>query len=227
MSLAVSCIIPTYEMGHYVADAICSVLAQTRPAAEIIVVDDGSSDDTAEVLAQFGTEIRVLSQPNRGVSVARNTGLAAASGDLIAFLDADDVLLPDRFARQIPLFEETRALMFCDAATEYFFSPEMTPADLAADHRYDHSFWKTPVAGHISTWLMRRALMELVGPFEPGCAFSEDTDWMLRCEESGVERARQDITVSQRRLHATNTTRQDRRAQAAGLLNAIHRKRSR
>src|SRR6185437_11144924 len=90
----VSVVIPTYNSGPLVTEAVESVLAQTLPAAEVLVVDDGSTDDTPERLAAYGERIRYLPQANQGVAAARNRGIREATGDLIAFLDADDVWHP-------------------------------------------------------------------------------------------------------------------------------------
>ena len=91
---SISVIIPTYNRAGLVVEAINSVLAQTRPADEIIVVDDGSTDDTDAVLSQFERSVSVVRQPNGGLSAARNRGLAAATGDIVLFLDSDDLLMP-------------------------------------------------------------------------------------------------------------------------------------
>lgn len=95
-SPAFSVVIPNYNNGATLARAIDSVLAQRYPAHEIIVVDDGSSDDSRTVAARYGERVRYVYQPNAGVSAARNRGAALATGDWLAFLDADDVFLPNR-----------------------------------------------------------------------------------------------------------------------------------
>ena len=98
--MRISVIIPTYNSGPWVVEAVASVLAQTLPALEIIVVDDGSTDDTAARLSEFGAAIRYVRKDNGGVSSARNRGIAEASGDGIAFLDADDVWHPQKLELQ-------------------------------------------------------------------------------------------------------------------------------
>src|SRR5436305_5180727 len=97
----VSVVIPTYNCGGLVAEAVGSVLAQSRLPAEIIVVDDGSRDDTRERLAPFGDRIRYVCQANQGVSAARNLGVQHARGEVIAFLDADDIWHPRRLELQL------------------------------------------------------------------------------------------------------------------------------
>ena len=99
----VSVILPVYNREQSVARAIRSVLGQTQPPFEVIVVDDGSTDGTRAVLDSFGSQVTVISQPHAGAYVARNRGLRHASGELIAFIDSDDVWLPDRLASQMPL----------------------------------------------------------------------------------------------------------------------------
>jgi glycosyltransferase involved in cell wall biosynthesis len=102
----VSVVIPTYNYGHFLAEAIQSVLEQTFRDFEIIVVDDGSTDNTREVIEQFGDSVRYIHQNNQGVAVARNNGIKAARGQYIAFLDADDLWLPQKLQLQTALFEE-------------------------------------------------------------------------------------------------------------------------
>ncbi len=97
----ISVVIPTFNRAGLVPLAIRSVLAQTHPATEIIVVDDGSADRTPEVLAEFGPQIRAIRQENGGLSAARNTGIKAARTEWVAFLDDDDEYAPDRLARAV------------------------------------------------------------------------------------------------------------------------------
>lgn len=107
--LTVSVVIPTYNRRERLAQALASVLQQTRPVDEIVVVDDGSTDDTREMLDEFVRQhsemsVLVIHQENRGPSAARNAGMYAASGDLIAFLDDDDIWLPEKTKRQLSVF---------------------------------------------------------------------------------------------------------------------------
>lgn len=223
----VSLIVPTFQMADCVGDAIESALAQSVGYAQIIVVDDGSTDGTQDVLRGFGEKIRFLRQENRGVSVARNTGLEIATGEFVAFLDADDLLLPDCLAAQLGLFADHPETEFCDAFASYFWCPRMTAKERAADHRLSHDFWRQSFPGHISTWLIRREVMARVGPFEAGVAYSEDTDWRLRARTAGVTARRLDREVSRRRLHKSNATNRDRTGNVRGLMQAIRKNRAR
>jgi len=101
----VSIIIPTYNYAHFITEAIQSVLSQTFQDFEVIVVDDGSTDNTREVLAQFGNKIRYIYQENRGLSAARNTGILNSSGQYLCFLDSDDSLLPEKLELQVKLLD--------------------------------------------------------------------------------------------------------------------------
>ena len=112
MSITVSAVIPAYNAGKYVGRAIESVLAQTHKADEIIVVNDGSSDDTAEVVERFGGAVRFIRQENAGASVARNTGIEAATSEWIAFLDADDEWLPNKLKLQTEHLERNPKLVW-------------------------------------------------------------------------------------------------------------------
>ena len=102
----VSVVIPTHNFGHFVAEAIGSVLNQTVAIAEIIVVDDGSTDDTHEVVGRFGQKVRYIVQANAGVCAARNRGVSLSRGSHIAFLDADDTWEPTKIEKQLVKFSE-------------------------------------------------------------------------------------------------------------------------
>lgn len=112
MSVAVSVIIPTYNRATLVKEAVESVLRQTYRDVELIVVDDGSTDDTEAALRQFGDAIRYVKQPNRGMSSARNHGIALARGRYVALLDSDDIWLEDKLELQIALLEHYHRVGF-------------------------------------------------------------------------------------------------------------------
>ena len=111
----ITVVIPCYNAAAYVGDAIESALSQTYRPVEVIVIDDGSTDGSLGVIKSFGDAIRYESGPNFGVAVARNRGIHLARGELIQYLDADDVLHPDKLARQVPFAIENKpAITYCD-----------------------------------------------------------------------------------------------------------------
>ncbi len=114
----VSVVIPLYNGAWCIERAVNSVLAQHQPPLEIIVVNDGSQDNGPALLEQYGDQIRVIHKANQGLSAARNTGIRAALGDYVAFLDADDYWLEDKLAAQIALFQANPKLTFCGCAAK-------------------------------------------------------------------------------------------------------------
>lgn len=111
--VSVSVIIPTYNRGWIIKEAIDSVLAQTYRTYELIVVNDGSTDETAALLNQYGDRLQVIYQENQGVSSARNRGIASSRGELIALLDSDDLWLPEKLDRQVSFFQKYPQALIC------------------------------------------------------------------------------------------------------------------
>ncbi len=109
----VSVVIPAYNRRDMLQEAVDTVLAQTYADLELIVVDDGSSDDTTSVLTPYGDAVTLLTQKNRGVSAARNLGVSRAKGSYVAFLDSDDLWLPDKLKRQVAFFKEHPTALVC------------------------------------------------------------------------------------------------------------------
>jgi glycosyltransferase involved in cell wall biosynthesis len=181
----VSIVMPAYNCAWCIDRAIDSVMAQTFTDFELIVVDDGSSDDTPALLAARGDAIRVIRQANAGMSAARNTGIAAARGDCIAFLDSDDWWRPAKLAQQVALLDAEPDVGFCSSATE-LQSPDGDvvgtwgcPAqadDLVARMLGGHS----AVAGGASSVMVRRELLARAGVFDARLRGAEDTDQWVR-----------------------------------------------
>ncbi|MBE0534890.1 MAG: glycosyltransferase family 2 protein [Phycisphaerae bacterium] len=190
-SYSISVVIPAYNCGKYLARAIDSVLAQRRAADEIIVVDDGSTDNTAEVAARYGGRIRFLQQANAGASAARNTGIEAAMGEWVAFLDADDEWLPTKLQMQAAVLERHPQLAWatgnyigCTCLTEQRSAhvPVEKARALTRGEEVVDFFGATvkDIWGCTDTMLVRRHALLEAGLFTPGLAWGEDFDMWWR-----------------------------------------------
>jgi hypothetical protein len=177
----VSVVIPAYNAAATLERAVLSALAQDRPALEIVIVDDGSTDETPRVIAALGGRARALRQPNQGVSAARNAGIRAAAGDLIAFLDADDEWLAGKTRRQLELLERhpEAGLVYGQALRIDRQGREcgILPRDEGPDS-YPHLFHSNRIP--TSTVIARREALQRAGGFNPGLRVAEDYDLWLR-----------------------------------------------
>jgi glycosyltransferase involved in cell wall biosynthesis len=187
MKPTVSVIIPTYNAARYITEAVESVLAQTHPPTEILIIDDGSTDDTEGRLWQYRGRIRYIYQQNQGVASARNRGLREARGDLIAFLDADDVWHPEKLRWQLMVFAQRPDLGA--VSTESFDWPgtryaRSTPADTQASVTLI-SWPKLVIRNCLTTSAMavRSEVLKAVGPFDTQLQGPEDFDLWLRIAE--------------------------------------------
>ncbi|HXJ82303.1 MAG TPA: glycosyltransferase family A protein [Candidatus Methylomirabilis sp.] len=216
-SASVSYIVPVYDGEAYLAEALDSIFAQTLPALEVLVVDDGSSDATPAVARRYGRRITYLRQSHAGQSVARNHGIRVARGDLLAFLDADDLVHPNRLVRQVARFEARPELDVSQAFTRNFWSPEIPEAERTRTplERFTHS--DVPFAESVGGWLVRRALFERIGGFEEGRMFGEDVAWLDRARASGAVIETMPVVLARRRLHHGNLTRRDAQGHLDGL----------
>jgi len=181
----VSAIVPVFNAERYVREALDSVLGQTYPALEVVVVDDGSTDRTAEIVRAYGDRVRFLQQANKGPAAARNLGLANARGRYIGFLDADDQWLPDKVERQVGLLEANPDLGACYGALVYF-NEQGEIASLTHQAVPTPSGWifedilTHPGFIGIDTLMIRRDCLDRVGPFNEDLRTAEDTNLTLR-----------------------------------------------
>ncbi len=178
----VSVIIPTYNRAGWIREAIDSVLAQDHEPKECIVVDDGSTDETPRVLAEYGDRIRVISQANRGVSAARNCGIAAASGELLAFLDSDDRWLPEKLSVQVNFFNTHPDAMICQ--TEEIWIRNGRRVNPGTRHKKQAGRIFIPSLALClvspSAVMMRKKLIDIIGGFDESLPACEDYDMWLR-----------------------------------------------
>lgn len=178
----VSVIIPTYNRAGCLREAVDSVLAQEFRGFELIVVDDGSTDETPQLLREYGSSIRMLRQENRGVSAARNAGIAASRGELIAFLDSDDAWLPGKLARQVEFFRQNPEILICQ--TEELWVKNGRRVNPGQRHRKRGGMIFEPSLALClvspSAVMLRRELFEQVGLFDERLPACEDYDLWLR-----------------------------------------------
>jgi len=178
----VSVIIPTYNRAWCLREAVDSAAVQDFRDFEIIVVDDGSTDETARLLEEYNESIRALRQPRRGVSAARNAGIAAARGELIAFLDSDDIWLPGKLARQVEFFRRRPDALICQ--TEELWVKNGRRVNPGTRHRkrggmiFEPSLTLCLVSP--SAVMLRRELFDRVGLFDEHLLACEDYDLWLR-----------------------------------------------
>jgi glycosyltransferase involved in cell wall biosynthesis len=207
----VSVIIPSYNCARFVTAAVDSVLAQTSPPEEVIVIDDGSTDDTRQLLAPYQDRIRYIHQTNAGISCARNRGIRESSGTLIAFIDADDRWLPQKLALQLECMEanpavdlvHTEILYWDDRTGELALVPQ--ERERFTGQCYREFFWHCRVL--TSSVLLTRRCLDDVGTFDksiPG-GYAEDLDLFLRISRKYSLAFVAEPLVHYRR-HGTNAT---------------------
>jgi glycosyltransferase involved in cell wall biosynthesis len=220
---SISVIIPTYNRGNEVCLAVQSVLDQTLPALEVIVVDDGSTDDTPARLSRFDGLIRYVVQTNRGPASARNHGAEISQGEWIAFLDSDDVWAPDKLERQSALIEQgdpRLGVVHCDNwrnGPGYRVRGEAWPRRRPLQLR--DMLRGNPIC--TSAVLIRRQAFVAVGGFEPTTWAVEDWDLWLRLLQVGWRFATLDTPLVEVRLSPTSLSlnRQHKDRHARRVLN--------
>lgn len=198
----VSVIVPAYNYAAFLAEAVESALRQSHAALEVIIVDDGSTDNTAvvaQLLAHSDRRVRYIHQHNQGLSAARNTGMRAAQGEYFVFLDADDVLHEHKLTAHLEHFAREPAADISYGSSRYFLSgqPETTFATLALD---DNDNWMPKVSGRaaavlpalvvnnimpVCSAMVHRRVHEQVGDFDTALKSLEDWDWWLRAAAAG------------------------------------------
>lgn len=214
-SPAVSVIMPAFNGARYIREAMASVAAQTRGDWELVVIDDGSSDGTAEAASRFAAEnpalsIKVLRQPNGGAAAARNAGIRAAAGRYLAFLDCDDVWLPHKLETQLPALEKDPEIGLVFSDTGYFGERyDGRPPCVLPDFPSGGPDLAELFSGNcISTLtvVVRREILEMVGGFDESVSVGEDYDlWLRIASKSRVVCVRS--VVSKYRVHAANMSR--------------------
>jgi len=221
----VSVVIPVFNGSSFLRESIESVLGQTFRPLELIVVDDGSTDQSGKIAQSF-REATYFFQENQGVSVARNTGISAAKGTFIAFLDADDRWMPEKLSLQIRHLQDRPELGF----TVTFQRIEVEDGIQIPTFLNQEIFERDHAAYVPSALLVRREVLEEVGGFDPEHHNdSEDIDWFARAKDAGIAMEVLPQTLLLRRLHNDNLSLQkppDASQIMRALRKSVHRQKA-
>lgn len=195
----VSVIIPVYNGARHLRAALESVFAQTYRPIEVIVVDDGSVDDSGDIAQSF-PEVRYSKQANQGVAAARNNGIAAARGEFYAFLDQDDLWKPEKLKLQIDYLQSHPEIGYTLTQQQFFLEPG---AALPPWFRKDllavvHTGWV------LGTLVVRRTVFEKIGNFATGYSAANDSDWFFRAKAAEIQMAVVPELLLLKRIHEAN-----------------------
>jgi glycosyltransferase involved in cell wall biosynthesis len=201
---SVSCIIPVFNGASFLAEAVDSVLGQTQPPFEVIIVDDGSTDDTPGIAERLASHIRYLRQDNAGAPAARNTGISSARGELIAFLDADDLWHPQKLAHQVPRFMARPELDVSLTHIRNFWVPGLE--DEALRYR-DHPLSKDQ-PGHVTmAMVVRRQVFDRIGRFDEAARHRDALGWLMTAARHKLTMETLPDVLAFRRIHHSNLSR--------------------
>jgi len=193
----ISVVIPAYNAERYLEEALQSILKQAYSPLEIIVVNDGSTDTTAAILASYGEKVKVLTQENKGPAAARNAGIKEAHGPVIAFLDADDLWTDNHLASMIEYVAPGSPYDFVRGKSKYVRNLGTSEEEIL------DPIFMNPL---VSACLFRREVFEKVGLFDESMRQGEDFDWSLRLAESDCRGKHIDDATLLYRRHEHNLT---------------------
>jgi glycosyltransferase involved in cell wall biosynthesis len=200
MKSLVSVILAVYNGEKYLQESIETVFAQTYSPIELILINDGSQDRTEQIAQTYGSKIRYFYQPNRGQPAAANWGIRMALGSYIAFLDADDLYLPDKTALQVEVLTARPQVDFVFGHVEQFFSPELS---LEMKEKLVCPTGTQP--GYLAAaGLFRKECFERVGLFNEKQRMGVFIEWYMRSTEAGLKNALIPNQVMRRRIHGNN-----------------------
>jgi glycosyltransferase involved in cell wall biosynthesis len=210
----VSAIVPVWNGERFLAAALDSILAQDYEQLEVVVVDDGSRDASVEIAAR--RDVRVLERENGGPGAARNAGVAASSGEILAFLDQDDEWLPGKLERQLAALRERPEAGFVYGRMEVVLEP-----GAAWPGWLDPAWLEEPPVGWCpGTLVVSREVFEEVGPFDEDFRVFSDGEWLVRARRAGYRGLVLDDVVLRYRIHEANQS-HDRVRHKAEVLRAL------
>lgn len=198
----ISVIVPAYNAAAFLAEAIQSIQAQAYEPLEIIVVDDGSTDETAEIANRFDDSIRYVYQENGGPAIARNTGLKLAKGEIIAFLDADDLWPENKLDIQLSYFAKNPSLEIIMGRIQ------VMRLESKDNERLFKAFNKPSLGVNVGAGIYRKSVFDKIGYFDSALRQSEDLDLFMRVRENKIFMAMTEEVMLYYRLHDTNITRE-------------------
>lgn len=196
----ISVIIPAYNRERYLGEAIDSVLAQAYHPLEIILIDDGSTDGTADVARSFSESVRYFFQQNSGCSAAFNAGVEKAEGDYLSFLGSDDMWTEKKLKLQMAILHSNPEIDMVFGHVSHFFSPELEQSNR---DRLKCPTEKMP-GYHAGTMVIRREAFSRVGLFDTNYQTGEFLDWYFRAKEKGLKEVLLPDVVMKRRIHSSN-----------------------
>jgi glycosyltransferase involved in cell wall biosynthesis len=199
----VSCLIPVRDGARFLEEAIDSALGQSHRPIEVIVSDDGSRDGTPDIARAYGPAVVYVPGPAAGAPAARNRGIRAARGELVAFLDADDRWHPGKLALQVACFVRNPALALCLAQARPVWAAELVETRSRVERE---RLAVIVTACHLSTAVARRALIDAVGVFDETRPLGDDTEWFQRVINAGVPVEILPDVLVDRRLHPGSLT---------------------
>ena len=211
----VSVIVPAFNGEGFLEDALRSAVGQTLPPLEVIVIDDGSSDGSAEIAEAFGEPVRCVRQANAGVAAARNRGLSLARGEFIAFLDHDDLWPPDKLEIQAAALRSDPGVDIVTGRMRVLGGAVPGRAWSVEEGR------EAPGGAHLPAALIRRSAFERIGSLDEGVGgASDDLDWVIRARDLGLRTLTLDAVTLLYRWHGGNAS-TDIDSAAEGQLAAV------
>lgn len=213
----VSVVVAVRDGARYLAEALASILDQSAPVAEVIVVDDGSTDGSEEVARRAAPQARVLVQEPAGYAAAVNRGIAAATSPVLAFLDADDRWAEGSLAARLHRLLGADAPDVTVGTTRNHLSPDLDPAEVAGIRLHTRPFRAEVLAAS----LVRSEVFARVGPLDDALRTGSVIDWISRARLGGTTFAHLDEVVLHRRVHAANLGRSDQVGRNAELLRIV------
>jgi len=202
----VTAVIPVYNGERYLREAIDSILAQDYAAMDVLIIDDGSTDGSADIARSYGERIRYHYQPNGGLSAAQNAGVAEARGKFIAYLDCDDLWVPGKISLQMKILRKQPEIDMVFCHVEQFYCPQT-----ARERGVDVPLAPPIMPGYSTgAMLARISVFERAGLFMSEFRIGEFLEWYSRASDVGLASAMRDEALLRRRIHADNMGMRDR-----------------